>query len=42
MGVCVQSTTCPPKQYYQYGQCYDIIPNCADFQFFGGYCNACE
>lgn len=31
MGVCVQSTTCPPKQYYQYGQCYNVISNCVDF-----------
>jgi hypothetical protein len=40
-GVCVQSTNCPPKQYYQYGQCYDVIANCDDFQFFGGLCNSC-
>ena len=42
LGVCVQTTTCPPKQYYQYGQCYDVIANCADFQFFGGLCNSCD
>jgi hypothetical protein len=42
MGVCVQTTTCPPKQYYQYGQCYDVISNCVDFDFFGGLCHSCD
>lgn len=30
-GVCIQNTNCPENKYYQYGQCYDVIDNCADF-----------
>jgi hypothetical protein len=31
LGVCIQNTNCPQNQYYQYGQCFDVIANCADF-----------
>jgi hypothetical protein len=38
MGVCIQQTQCGPNQYYSYGQCYQVIANCVNFQQFGGTC----
>jgi len=41
-GVCIQDTSCPGGKYYSYGQCYDVIANCDQFDSFGGYCPTCK
>ena len=40
-GRCFQLNTCPEGQYVRLGQCYDVIANCVDFQFYGGLCSSC-
>ena len=41
-GRCLRKSDCPPDQYILLGTCYDVIANCAEFQFYGGLCTLCK
>ena len=38
---CFFNTTCPPRQYFRFGECYDVNPLCKDFDTFTVNCLNC-
>lgn len=41
-GTCLANTTCPPRQYFQYGTCYNVSSTCGSFDPFTGDCYNCS
>lgn len=41
-GSCFANTTCPDRQYFNFGKCYDVSPLCGDFDKFTGACLNCS
>jgi hypothetical protein len=40
-GICVTSTSCGPRQYYHFGNCYDVSSSCGQFDPYTGNCLSC-
>lgn len=40
-GACITNTTCPPRQYFHFGSCYQVNSLCGDYDSFTGACLSC-
>ena len=40
-GKCLFNTSCGSRQYFHFGQCYDVNPDCDKFDHFTGACYTC-
>lgn len=40
-GICVSSSNCKPRQYYHFGNCYDVSAACGQFDPYTGNCLTC-
>ena len=40
-GQCLYDTNCGSRQYYSFGKCYDVNPDCDGFDAYKGYCFSC-
>lgn len=40
-GKCLFSPNCGPRQFINYGQCYDVNPACDTFNLYTGFCTSC-
>jgi hypothetical protein len=41
-GSCIANTTCPPRQYFHFGSCYNVSATCGSFDAFTGLCLNCS
>lgn len=41
-GSCFANTTCPPRQYFSYGSCFNVSDACGAFDAFTGNCLNCS
>jgi hypothetical protein len=41
-GTCLANTTCKDRQYYHFGNCFDVSPSCGSFDLFTGDCLNCS
>lgn len=39
---CVTNITCPARQYFHFGVCYNVSEKCGDFDYFTGACLSCK